>query len=157
MYLTSWYGLLLSSIGYLALSGLCLAHPLSLSVQLVIMAGSIGILTGGLLSSWFFFSIVLVFLGGMMVVILYICGLSPSSKITVSKKAGVLGVLWCLAGGSGNFAELGESQDFPEVGALFSDLSLSAVGFLGGFVLFVLLVVVKISEGFKGSISEKVS
>lgn len=91
-----------------------------------------------------------------MVVILYICGLRPSSKITVSKKAGVLGVLWCLAGGRGNFAELGESQDFPEVGALFRDLSLSAVGFLGGFVLFVLLVVVKIREGFKGSIREKV-
>lgn len=58
-------------------------HPISLGFILIFYALSTGLLSMILSTSWFFYLLVLVFLGGVMVLIIYISTLAANEKFFV--------------------------------------------------------------------------
>lgn len=58
-----------------------LANPLFIARCLLISAGITSLYLSLFLSSWFFYFIILVFLGGVMVVVLFICSICVNKKI----------------------------------------------------------------------------
>lgn len=62
-----------------------LTHPISLGILLVSYAVILGIIICDLSISWIAYLLILVFLGGVIVLIIYICTLSANEKIFFKK------------------------------------------------------------------------
>merc|ERR1712030_9862 len=65
---------------YLILALVNLAHPISVAFLLIFISIFISLFSLKLLCSWFFYLIVLVFLGGVIILIIYMSTLSANEK-----------------------------------------------------------------------------
>jgi Zn-dependent protease with chaperone function len=114
------------------------------------------IIVGGFLglkfSSWFFFSLILIFLGGIMVIFLYFSGLSVSEKINFKFKKLELFVFLFFLGVNLNVVSLFEENFLKLLRLNFNKLNLILNMFFIFYLLFALFLVVKFSESFKGRI-----
>nr|ABK79931.1 NADH dehydrogenase subunit 6 [Tigriopus californicus] len=128
-----------------------LKNPFSFSLYLVYLAIIGGLSLGVWVSAWSFYVVVLIFVGGMMVMLLYISTLSGDPKIKVNLASiASLGIMCFLL-----------PITFPDGGVLStSKIEILGVYNQGGcsvllsaiYLLIILLFIVKLSESFKGSL-----
>ena len=59
-----------------------MSHPISLGIIIIIMALNIGLWAFYIVYSWFIYLLVLVFLGGVIVLIIYMSTLSANEKFS---------------------------------------------------------------------------
>nr|YP_001023785.1 NADH dehydrogenase subunit 6 [Tigriopus californicus]ABI33100.1 NADH dehydrogenase subunit 6 [Tigriopus californicus] len=128
-----------------------LKNPFSFSLYLVYLSIVGGLSLGVWVSAWSFYVIVLIFVGGMMVMLLYVSTFSGDPKIKMNMSAGLSLGFMCLL----------LPFSFPYVGSWgVGKIEILGVYSQGGgptllsaiYLLVILLFIVKLSESFKGSL-----
>nr|YP_010982600.1 NADH dehydrogenase subunit 6 [Pseudodiaptomus hessei]WOH21598.1 NADH dehydrogenase subunit 6 [Pseudodiaptomus hessei] len=71
---------------FLILMTSTLSHPISMASCLLMLAVTTGLMLFNMSASWLFYILVLVFLGGVMVVILYMTSLASNEKMFKNNK-----------------------------------------------------------------------
>lgn len=128
-----------------------LRHPLQIALTLVGSSLFLGAAVGVIISSWFFITILIVFLGGMIVIFLYFTRLVSSEKLSFhlwkSWRRGVV-VLIIVLYWVGSFDQL--------ISVLiifnFSFFNIGIIRVLIIYLLGGLFLVVKLTENFKGAV-----
>jgi len=89
--------ILIFQLSFLILS---VSRPISLAILLISSAIVCAITTGFIFSSWMFYFLMLVFLGGVIVVLIFITSVCTNTKLRLFNiKRGLilpLGLAWCL-------------------------------------------------------------
>ena len=89
--------ILIFQLSFLILS---VSRPISLAILLISSAIVCAIATGFIFSSWMFYFLMLVFLGGVIVVLIFITSVCTNTKLRLLNiKRGLilpLGLAWCL-------------------------------------------------------------
>ena len=133
---------------------LSLSDPLFLCFSIIVFARGARLILGIFLNIWMCYSIVLIFLGGIIVIFLYVRTLSLSNKIvspTINWIAIVmLGsvLLWRFF--SSNIATTFVQLNF--ITQVYQPLRFTIVLFLVFYLLSALFIVVKITQSFKGAL-----
>lgn len=135
-------------------------HPLVLCLGLVGVSLVLGVSASIIISSWVFISLVLVFLGGIIVILLYISLLSSSDKIFSGFNwiyfiGGVvsIGVICFFISCKRRFAFRGITR-FLRLSYLYYSLNFSMLFFITFYLLLTLFLVVIFSESFKGALKK---
>ena len=128
-------------------------NPVRVCVYIVGLSGAVGILSGVMLSKWVFFSIFLIFLGGIIVIFIYICSLSINEKMVLPKLSKLtVGSFFLFF----SLVDL-ETSINSSLNSLVQFYSVSwspILTFLVFYLVVVLLAVVKIVQNFKGAVSK---
>lgn len=137
---------------------MCTWNPIALCLSLIFISACIRAQIFALISKWLSTAIILVFIGGIIIVFLYISSLSLNNKISLiylSKldyvfiRIRLLLLIW---------TSIKEATDFnfqSKIFEVYHPVPRLTILFLIVFLLFVLLLVVKIRESFKGSLVQK--
>nr|AAX39841.1 NADH dehydrogenase subunit 6 [Tigriopus japonicus] len=126
-------------------------NPFSYSLLLVFLAVVSGLVLGGWVASWAFYCVVLIFLGGMMVMLLYISTFSSDPKIKINHTWGI--ALFLSSFLFPFFIPYSESWygDKLEILGVYS-FGGSSTMLAAVYLLCVLVFIVKLSESLKGSL-----
>nr|AIW06338.1 NADH dehydrogenase subunit 6 [Teloganodidae sp. MT-2014] len=149
-----------------------MSHPLSMGLVLLLQTVTISILTGLMnFNSWFSYVLFLVFLGGMLILFIYMTSLAPNEKFYFSPYFFLsficTAVLLPVIGGISYFSNesllnfninsnyfyfaSGETVGYPSLFAkIFSFVSSYFTLFLALYLFFVLIVVVFLTKKEKG-------
>merc|ERR1711893_61306 len=131
------------------------SHPLSAALLLVIATLGGGIRLNRYLRIWFFFALMLIFLGGIIVIFLYITTLSRNDKIKSSLFLEFATTFFGVIIVRINLRLVSRDKMFTLSG-LYEESSGLMLLFLTFYLLITLLVVVKLRERFKGTLRTKV-
>lgn len=130
--------------------------PVLLALLLILFAALQGLYSYWLLSKWLGLGIIIVFIGGIIVIFLYVTSLATNSKIiqprtlnftTLAALLVIYGTFTPFNGASYNLSTVPRT--------LFTFSRASVVFFLILYLLITLFLATKISESFKGSLVEK--
>ncbi len=127
-------------------------NPLSISIIMVLISLLVASMAGIYNSSWLFLVIALIFLGGIIVIFLYLSTLSLSDKLTSPKIRNlviILVVITPIISLRWKFSNFNISKSFME------PLAISNIIFLITYLLLALILAVKLSQSFKGAIIKK--
>jgi hypothetical protein len=108
------------------------------------------------LSLWAINAVILIFLGGMMILFLYVCTLRNYEKLFLSLGWPQLGgaLLFAVSGPFSSFSlrSCDPSHNLLEFSFLFKSLQIGGLLFTATYLLLRLFRVVKVSESFKGTL-----
>jgi len=131
------------------LSTLVTARPVLLIVWLVFLTINVGLLMNLTITVWMIYAVVLLFTGGIIILFTYIVTLVFSLKVTFSNPFVVIIVVWASL-----LVILLRYPYFFSQGVTLSNLYLlsriSVLALIGGYLLLVLLAVVKLAVGLRG-------
>merc|ERR1712038_428671 len=126
---------------------LIVINPLMLCIILVILSSTLGVILQHLFSVWIFNALMLIFLGGIIVLFLYISILSNNEKMQIPARVRNIG-LTCNSGT--------RSEVATDTSLIYHGLMSPHILFLIGVLIVALFCVVKMTEGFKGSLIKNV-
>lgn len=118
---------------------------------LLVVSLVVGFIVGSHTRSWMFFSIVLLFTGGIIVLFRYMLTLVAIEKITFPSRRLVLLVTWVIIIFGGLLSET-VYNNFRILGGLYRSRQIFSLGFLAIYLFIVLLTVVKLALNFKGAL-----
>lgn len=141
-------------------------HPLAMGLTLIIQTSLIAIFTGAIIPNfWFSYILFLVFLGGILVLFIYVCSLASNEKFSMSSAYLLIMALppisYCLTYLYKNLTPLFPNLNLSSgclVGPspqtdprtfiikLYGSLTAPVTAILVCYLLFTLIVVVKITE-----------
>lgn len=123
---------------------------------LIIYSLTLGAFIALKFSLWLFYRILLIFLGGIIIVIIYICTLGKNEKVTQESHLWGLRVVLIFSSIIFSFkAEtsfINEAFDFKFLRGLYKSLSINLLYFLIVYLLIRLFFIVKLTESFKGAL-----
>lgn len=127
------------------------SNPLMLCLLLIVLALLVGATTGVIFIKWITYSLVLIFLGGIIIIFIYITRLAGSEKFVINPSTAPLITLLALS----SYALLihptqNKKENF--ISHLFMRTPSYVLWTLVVFLLATLLIVVKIAESFKGAL-----
>lgn len=125
-----------------------IGSPLPLCLLLVGLSGVIALIRGLSVSKWIFCSIFLIFLGGMIVIFLYVCSISINEKLTWSTRP-YLYLIPIIAFFGINVLSEKSNQGLWEV---YSYSWSPLIIFFIFYLLVALVLAVKFSQSFKGAL-----
>lgn len=124
--------------------------PLSLSLSLILLTSSVALLLGFQVSKWLRLALLIIFIGGIIVIFLYISSLSPNTKVQFSWPS-----LWALAPIAALlFPPLITSTSLSPIFWLFQPSSRGLLLFIVFYLILILFLVVKITDKMKGAIAQ---
>lgn len=133
-------------------------NPLTLSLLLLLLACGVGLFIAYRLRLWAINAVILIFLGGIIIIFLYVSTLRRGDKV-FNFVRGARGFLWTalLILGYGWKPESLEpallySNNMLEFRIMFKSLNVGLLVFLFRYLLVTLFRVVKLSESFKGAL-----
>jgi len=125
-------------------------HPIRIGLILISYSVAIGLCVTALRTSWFFYLLVLVFLGGVIVLIIYMRTLSSNEKFWDLSLSPNLNMFYIILGGSSSLSisiyMVRSKSDvfFCGRAVLYGQTQLRGLIFLIVYLLLVLLCVVKL-------------
>lgn len=145
---------LLLSLSLTLTSALCI-HPLTLCLTLVTLAARIGVLSGLIFIRWIFYAVILIFLGGIIVVFIYVTTLAGNEKFRINFVSPLLGLLiFCTSFIYFYFPTLTQIKKEIFMGHVYFSRTTPVLWFLIMFLLSTLIVVIKLAENFKGTLTK---
>ena len=127
-------------------------RPVSISILLVLIRLQVAVLSGIINSSWLFLVIALIFLGGIIVIFLYLSTLSISEKLVTPK----LNFLICfLLISILVIIAPWQTLNFNLRTTMLKPISLRVIFILVLYLTSALLLAVKFAQSFKGAITKK--
>jgi NADH-ubiquinone oxidoreductase chain 6 len=144
--------LLTARFGLIATSLLC-SHPLTLCLTLILLAASIGALSGLVFIKWIFYAVILIFLGGIIVVFIYITTLAGNEKFHITLLNPWI-LVFIVRGGLIYFYAPKLSQFKKElfISHIYFSRATPFLWFLVIFLFRTLIIVIKLAENFKGTL-----
>merc|ERR1711955_185888 len=136
-----------------------MSHPISLGIIIIIMALNIGLWAFYIVYSWFIYLLVLVFLGGVIVLIIYISTLSANEKFSPMIVTFPLSVLLALIMSitsnslTQSFSNRVTSRSF--MSQLYQHKNARLLLFLIVYLLITLVCVVKLVKYEEGPLSKR--
>jgi hypothetical protein len=133
-----------------------ITSPLSLSGGLLLTAVLTAIFSRVIFSSWFFYFLTLVFLGGVIVIILFLCSICSNKKILFSNTPSLgllifsLGLIIAIEGGLIKRIIIKKSRATPVILILYqSNRARLLVFLIGGLILCLIRVIIitKLDQG----------
>lgn len=140
-----------------------LAHPLALRVAVLLISFILSLLFYRLGQKWVFRVVLLVYLGGIIILFIYVAILRIEDKMDLNYKIGLgVFVLLLLLNISGVKVRSRPSREvslaeFRKFSDLYNQINLGLLILLIRYLLLTLFCVVKITEGFKGTIVKSLS
>lgn len=131
-------------------------NPIVIALGIIGIAFLQGLLAWVTVSKWLRLAIILLFVGGMIVVFLYVTSLSANLKFRISRNKSVL-ILFLLLIRITYSINTPNSQIIFDPESLFFLNNRSMLISLILFLLTLLFVVVKVCESFKGALAQKFS
>lgn len=127
-----------------------LPHPLRLRLALIVISLFLGVCFWSVGSNWLAISLILIFVGGIIVIFIYVSSLSEIKKFAVGLKSKVIALPVFLL-------LLIKQRNYPylPVSSFLEDLDFQLIILLTLLLLRTLFISVKISQSFKGSIVKK--
>lgn len=132
-------------------------HPMIFSLILVGLSGFVGIIYYIKIAIWIFYSITLVFLGGIIVLFLYVSILRNEDKI-VYKGPGLFtraltrGLIITFSLEESLVKARARDWEFSILGELYKNYTVGNLCILIFYLLLTLFTTIKFTEGFKGTI-----
>nr|BAE46517.1 NADH dehydrogenase subunit 6 [Neocalanus plumchrus] len=136
------------------------SHPISLGLSLVVLALITGFMVMKMNISWFFYLLVLVFLGGVMILIIYMSTLAANEKFFTSVSQGKV-VLFAFASiipassMISKFSSLKMSPGIMAAGTLYECSNMSILMFLMVYLLLTMICVVKLVKFESGPLIKR--
>ncbi len=126
--------------------------PLILSLLLIFLAISLGGMTWFFFRKWLGVSLFMVFVGGIIVIFLYVSSLAFNEKFFLNRPMPLIFIL-----GLSLFLIFKINNFFAHslVSQLYRSYSVFSLIFLIAYLLLVFFLAVKLSENFKGALVEK--
>nr|AHB52774.1 NADH dehydrogenase subunit 6 [Schizopera knabeni] len=147
--MSSFFLLATMVLGFMIFSSL---SPLVVSFLLIVLSMFIGLLCWTLVSKWLAISLFFIFVGGMMVVFLYVSSISMNLKFLLKPLSSFsIPLIVCVT--VLNFTDLSCSL-FPSA-HFFELCNMGLLFYLVVYLLATLFVSSKLSECFKGSLIQK--
>lgn len=135
-------------------SSLEIAHPVLIVGSLIISRALTGIILGKILHFWILVSLLLIFLGGMIVIFTYLTTLARRDKLVVPSLPPKITLLFFLiAVIPSKLSPLILPQNIS-LSSLYSPVSNTTLFLVTAYLLLGLLAIVKLSEAHKGAISK---
>ena len=144
---------------------LIVINPLILCIILVILSSTLGLILQHLFSVWMFNALMLIFLGGIIVLFLYISILSNNEKMQIPARVRSIGLIFLLVLFTFNtqnffnrstYSSGTRSEAGTDTSLIYHALMSPHILFLIGVLIVALFCVVKMTEGFKGSLIKNV-
>ena len=137
--------------------------PFFLSLLLVILSFSVGRILGLGVSKWLTYSLILIFLGGIIVVFLYVRMLTLDTKFQLKinsnlmhARFGTLGLLFfLLLIFSEEVPHLPHHSAATSVSLIYATMLSPLIVFLISYLLRALFLIVEICQRYKGSLQKK--
>lgn len=127
-------------------------HPIVIALIIIVVASAVGLYLSSAVSIWSLLALLLVFLGGIIVIFSYITTLASNDKLSLSLPSTRWPLVLTLA-----FVTFSSNYPLPSnnynLGLVYSITRGSIILFLTLYLLFTLLVVVKITQAHKGALS----
>ena len=153
----------------LLLVSVFISHPLVLCLNLVGSSLLLGVVLHRLTSLWILNALILIFLGGMIVLFLYISTLSNNEKLLIPTESWLVlivitvviivlitsGLTLSFLGGSGGVFHNTCEQSIRNLSTLYTLIRVPHLRYMLTMLLVTLFCTVKITEGFKGSLTKK--
>lgn len=131
-----------------------MSEPLIFCFALILFACSVSVVLGSLINRWICYAILLIFLGGIIVIFLYVSTLSLSNKIitTPTPSSPLLGGLVLIILSLRFTPQINFEIINSLVIQLYQEIHSPLLIFLVRYLLLTLLSVVKITQSFKGAL-----
>lgn len=140
-----------SIIFFLVLSSRVITTPLPFCLILVLLSGVVATMRGLSVSKWIFCTIFLIFLGGIMVMFLYVCSLAINEKLIFIKGLTTMFFLGLIIFNRFGFKLTKLNNSLWE---LYQYRWSPIIGFFIFYLLIALMLSVKFSQSFKGALSK---
>lgn len=128
-------------------------HPLTLCLTLVLLAARVGVLRGIVYIKWIFYATVLIFLGGIIVVFIYVTTLAGNEKFQISLiNPAFLVLILRLISIYVCSPKLSIFKKETFIRHIYYTRSAPILCFLIIFLFRVLILVIKLAENFKGAL-----
>lgn len=142
----------LARLGLIRVSIFCF-HPLTLCLTLILLALTVGTLSGLSLIKWIFYAIILIFLGGIIIIFIYVTTLAGNEKFQIRflKPYHVLLLTTSII----IYFYLPSRALFKKetfMAHLYYSNTSVILAFLTILLLSVLIIVIKLAENFKGAL-----
>jgi len=128
------------------------SNPLVLCLSLIILALFAGGIRGTLFMKWIIYAIILIFLGGIIVVFIYVTSLAGNEKFTVKPTYSLIAIGAIVFVNTASLKLRDQTKRERYMAHLFITSSSFILWVLTVFLLRTLIVVVKITESFKGAL-----
>ena len=125
-------------------------NPLSAAVLIILFRGISALFLGILISKWLFISIFIIFLGGIIIIFFYVIRLTKF-KINLFTKIEIIGFGILAALVFYYIQERSVKQSYW-LKRLFLSLTPEVILFLAFYLFIILIISVKITQSFKGSL-----
>lgn len=125
------------------------SHPLFICLLLVTLSFLTAILFNFMFSKWMFYVITLVFLGGIIIIFIYVASLRRNEKIFLNKFP--LSSIFNLTLLSLFFWKLNFTQTFLFMSQLYINSNRTLLILLFSYLIYILFISVKITSSFKGT------
>lgn len=142
-------------IAFFLISKVCVCnHPLMLCLILILLAASISVIRRLIILKWITYAIVLIFLGGMIIIFIYVTTLAGNEKFSTASLTrnfltfltiARLAVVFTISPLSAHTKEFFMSH-------IYFRNSSRILWFLILFLFMTLVIVVKLAESFKGAL-----
>lgn len=128
------------------------SNPLVICLILIMLALIVGRISGIIYMKWIIYAIILIFLGGIMVVFIYVTRLAGNEKFILKPTLLLVwtSVIFFIRSSFINLASQTKKENF--MSHLFITSSSFILWRLTIFLLITLIIVVKITENFKGAL-----
>ena len=141
----------------LAIGLIIFRHPLAIRLLLIVYSFVLSIMAGVWVSSWIFYRLILVFLGGVIVLVLYICALRRSEKFFLKEVyLRIVVLVVALVVFKAVFFGIEVGRRYYDlvtfVSGMYKNNFHSSLFFFVVYLLFRLFLIVKFSESFKGAL-----
>lgn len=145
---------LVSRLTIIGVRTLC-AHPLTLCLSIITLSSFIGIISGFIFIKWIFYAVALIFLGGIIVIFIYVTTLAGNEKFLLPRipSTVALTILLIFIG----LSQLPTTSEFKQelfITHTYSAPSIPVLCFLLIFLFRALFTVIKITESFKGALTK---
>lgn len=129
-------------------------HPLIIAGVIILLRGVVGLWLGQSLHTWVLLSLLLIFLGGIIVIFIYLTTLARIDKLIIPSFTPSFSLFILL----GLILLLNTKIEFKgfsllSLGSFYSYLSNTSLYLATCYLLLGLLAIVKLSENYKGAVS----
>nr|YP_010139287.1 NADH dehydrogenase subunit 6 [Kaylathalia klovstadi]QQK54741.1 NADH dehydrogenase subunit 6 [Kaylathalia klovstadi] len=142
----------------LSLMFLSSSHPIALMVAILIQTVTVcGMIWVGKSLNWFSFILFLIFLGGLMVLFIYISCLASNEKFYLSYETPVTVMLitiiflvMLVTNQTSQMVKVNQTQEFSYIHSMYTQMMSMTTGVTMLYLLLTLIVVVKMTSKYEG-------